>query len=79
MCAECSLLFFIFLHLDTVEGTNNFKLGVPHSFAKLVQYLLDQWQGVTVLDGDSVECSVVYTETQSTFWLLDKEDWCSSR
>ena len=43
MCAECSLLFFTFLHLDIVEGTNNVKLGVLHSFAKLVQHLPDQW------------------------------------
>ena len=62
-----------------VEGTNNVKLGVPHSFAKLVQHLPDQRQGVTVLDGDGVECSVINTEMQSTSWLLDKEDWCSSR
>ena len=62
-----------------VEGTNNVKLGVLHSFAKLIQHLPDQRQGVAVLDGDGVECSVIHTEMQSTSWLLDKEDQCSSR
>ena len=52
-----------------VEGTNNVKLGVSHSFAKLVQHLLDQRQRVTVLDGDGVESSVINTEMQSTSLL----------
>ena len=35
MCVEHSLLFFTFLHLDTVEGTNNVKCYNPEGTQSL--------------------------------------------
>jgi hypothetical protein len=40
---------------------------------------LGERQGVFVLNGDLVQCSVVDAHSQRTFFLLDKKDWSSKR
>jgi hypothetical protein len=41
---------------------------------KLVQELVDDWDGEGDLDGESVECSVVNTEPLGAVRLLDEEN-----
>ena len=76
---ESGFSFFTLCHLDVVECEDNVKLGVSNCLAELIQSFLDQWQKVTVLDSDGIQASIVHAEMQSTFWLSDKEDWCSGR
>jgi hypothetical protein len=42
---------------------------------KLVQELVDDWDGEGDLDGEKVECSVVDAEPLGAICLLDEENW----
>ena len=76
MSTECSQGFIAFSDTESVERSNNFQLGEDPGSAQTVQGFRDQRQRVSVLDGNCVEASVVYTEIKASFRFLYKEDRC---
>jgi hypothetical protein len=51
---KCRYLFLTFFNLYLVKGINNIKLSVKLSYTKLRQSLLEEGEGVAVLDCDYI-------------------------
>jgi hypothetical protein len=51
---KCRYLFLTFFDLYSVKGINNVELSVELSYAKLRQSLLEEGEGVAVLDCDYI-------------------------
>ena len=56
---ECSHPFLAFFYLYLVERVNNVELSVELGCTKLRECFLEKGEGVTVLDSDSIQRSVV--------------------
>ena len=56
---ECYYLFLAFLYLDSVKHMNNVELSIELDYTELRERFLEEGEGVTVLDSDSIQCPVV--------------------
>lgn len=74
MGAEGGLVDVSPTHPHLVVPGPQVQLGEVARPVKLVQELVDDWDGEGDLDGESVECSVVNTEPLGAVRLLDEEN-----
>ena len=56
---ECSHPFLAFFYLYLVERVNNVELSVELSYTELRECFLEEGEGVTVFNSDSIQCLVV--------------------
>src|SRR4051794_2442553 len=72
---ECGFLGIIFMDVDLVIAGMKVDLREDLGAMELVGEVIDEGDGEPVLDGDAVECMIVYTYSKFTIFLLDKNDW----
>jgi hypothetical protein len=72
--AKCRLPFVSFGDADQVVGSAKVDLRENARGAQAVEEVGNQWKGVAVLLGDSVETAVVDREAKRSVLLLDEKD-----
>ena len=60
--------------MKSVERSNNVQLGEDPGSAQTIQGFRDQRQEISVFDSDSIQASVVNTETKIFFRFLHEQD-----
>lgn len=78
-CNTSCLLFVFFNNSDLVVSRPKIQLWEPTSLTKLIKQVSNEWNGVLVLRGHLVQCSIVDTHIKRAIFLLLKEDWCIVR
>jgi len=64
---------------DLVVPGAEIDFGKDLSTLELVHEVIDAREGVPVLDGILVKCTVIDAEAESSFLLVDEENWSTER
>ena len=75
-CLERGLPLIALRNTYQVISMTEVNLSVNTSFARRMEEVGNEQQGISVLLGDPVEDAVIDAETKRTILFLDEEDWC---
>jgi len=71
---EGGLVFIAVCNPELVICVGHIQARKSISAFEAIEELRNEWEGVTVLDGDIVELSIIDAETEGTIRLFDEED-----
>ncbi len=77
-----SQIFTAQMHAKFVERSNDGQSSQILAFLNASESLVYQWQRIVISFDQSIELSIIYTETQTIIFLFDEQDrrdvWCEA-